>query len=148
MSDLIALTPERLAEIRSRCRIVHPGSRDGFCPYCALTDLLAELDAVAAKRAVTDDPMAELTRLTEDAGLYAERRGDLAAVEAVQIARFWRGLERYGDAVLARERMRMEQVADSRDVMALMKAVPDAAAELVKRHRHWIRRAQDAEVSA
>jgi uncharacterized protein YjiS (DUF1127 family) len=76
------------------------------------------------------------------------RRGDLAAVEAVQIARFWRGLERYGEAVLALERMRMQQVADSRDVTALMKAVPDAAAELVKRHRHWIRRAQDAEVEA
>jgi hypothetical protein len=76
------------------------------------------------------------------------RRGDLAAVEAVQIARFWRGLERYGEAVRALERMRMEKVADSRDVMALMKAVPDAAAELVKRHRHWIRCALDAEQEA
>jgi hypothetical protein len=94
------------------------------------------------------DPMADLTRITEDAGLYAERRGDLAAIEAVQIARFWRGLERYGEAVRALERMRMEKVADSRDVMALMKAVPDAAAELVKRHRHWIRCALDAEQEA
>jgi hypothetical protein len=74
------------------------------------------------------------------------RRGDLAAVEAVQIARFWRGLERYAEALRAldREGMKLNAV----NLKALSNAVDDAAAELVKRHRHWIRCALDAEQEA
>jgi len=44
------MAPERLAELRERVASTHPGTTDGNCGWCAMRDVLAELDAVTAEQ--------------------------------------------------------------------------------------------------